>query len=391
MITPFQKPFYAARTVCRIIFIITLLGSSCTRGNKRQSEAGSTGGSVIKKADRFALQVTDTCTVLTIYDPWQGAGGIRHKYYLVKGSGFRLKVDSSQIINVPVRRIICMSTTHLAMIKALKEVNSVVGVSGSGFIYDKEISRRVTEGLVSDVGYEAGMNNELIISTSPDLVMMYGIGSESAGYTGKIAELGIKIMFNADYLETDPLGKAEWIKLFGALYCKEELADSIFTDISDSYEKVKTYIRDNAVKKPGVLLGLPFRDTWYISPGNSYISKLIKDAGGSYLWETTESEVSMPLGLENVFLHSLKADYWLNTGAVTSKSEILSLDPRLGSIPPFKSGNIYNNNKRISGGGGNDYWESGTLNPQIILKDIAAILHPGLFENYEPVYYRKIE
>src|SRR4030042_1586579 len=253
MITPFQKPFYAARTVCRIIFIITLLGSSCTRGNKRQSEAGSTGGSVIEKADRFALQFTDTCTVLTIYDPWQGAGGVRHTYYLVKGSGFRLKVDSSQIINVPVRRIICMSTTHLAMIKALKEVNSVVGVSGSGFIYDKEISRRVAEGLVSDIGYEAGMNKELIISTSPDLVMMYGIGGETAGYTGKIAELGIKIMFNADYLETDPLGKAEWIKLFGALYCREERADTIFSDISVSYEQIKMFIRENADKKPSVL------------------------------------------------------------------------------------------------------------------------------------------
>jgi iron complex transport system substrate-binding protein len=99
----------------------------------------------------------------------------------------------------------------------------------------------------------------------------------------------------------------------------------------------------------------------------------------------------MPLGLENVFIQSLKADYWLNTGSVTSKSEILSLDPRLGSMPPFIRGNIYNNNKRVTAGGGNDYWESGTLKPHIILKDIAAILHPGIFGNYEPVYYRKIE
>jgi iron complex transport system substrate-binding protein len=198
-------------------------------------------------------------------------------------------------------------------------------------------------------------------------------------------------MFNADYLETDPLGKAEWIKMFGALYCREERADTIFSDISVSYEQIKMFIRDNADKKPSVLLGLPFRDTWFISPGNSYISRLIKDAGGSYLWENTESEVSMPFGLENVFMQSLKADYWLNTGAVTSKNEILSLDPRLGSIPPFISGNLYNNNRRLSERGGNDYWESGTLNPHIILKDIAAILHPGLFGNYEPVYYRKIE
>jgi len=245
--------------------------------------------------------------------------------------------------------------------------------------------------LISDIGYEAGMNNELIIKSSPDLVMMYGIGSESAGYTSKITELGIKVMFNADYLETNPLGKAEWIKLFGALYCREKMADSIFSDISGSYEEMKEYIRNKVKTRPTVLLGLPFRDTWYISPGNSYISQLIRDAGGSYLWESTESSVSMPLGLENVFMQSLKADYWLNTGSVTLKSEILSLDPRLGSMPPFIRGNIYNNNKRVTAGGGNDYWESGTLKPHIILKDIAAILHPGIFGNYELVYYRKIE
>jgi iron complex transport system substrate-binding protein len=375
------------------LFFIFLLAPSCGGRNLKSGEKPLTidYGS-IKYAERFELNKTDSCTILTIYDPWQGAGDIRHIYYLIKeGSGLNLKIDSSHIINVPVRRIICMSTTHLAMIKALKEANSIVGVSGSEFIYDKEIYRRISEGLVSDIGYEAGMNNELIIRTRPDIVMMYGIGGETAGYTGKITELGIKVMFNADYLETDPLGKAEWIKMFGALYCREERADTIFSDISVSYEQIKMFIRENADKKPSVLLGLPFRDTWFISPGNSYISRLIKDAGGSYLWEDTESEVSMPFGLENVFMQSLKADYWLNTGAITSKNEILSLDPRLGSIPPFISGNLYNNNRRLSERGGNDYWESGTLNPHIILKDIAAILHPGLFGNYEPVYYRKIE
>lgn len=376
---------------CLLIHVI--MANSCSgRHDGRLEPKLSQPSDAVIYAERFTLRATDTCTTLTISEPWQGAAGIRQIYYLVKkGSGLRLKIDSSQLIRVPVSRIICLSTTHLAMIKALGESNSIVGVSGTDFIFDADISERIGKGLISDIGYEAGMNNELIIKSSPDLVMMYGIGSESAGYTSKITELGIKVMFNADYLETDPLGKAEWIKVFGALYCREKMADSIFSDISESYDEMTEYIRDNSKNRPTVLLGLPFRDTWYISPGNSYISKLIKDAGGSYLWESTESSVSMPLGLENVFMRSRKADYWLNTGSVTSKSEIFSLDPRLGSIPPFSRGNIYNNNKRVTAGGGNDYWESGTLKPHIILKDIAAILHPGIFGNYEPVYYRKIE
>jgi len=140
-----------------------------------------------------------------------------------------------------------------------------------------------------------------------------------------------------------------------------------------------------------VLLGLPFRDTWYISPGNSYISRLIEDAGGKYIWESTESTVSMPYGLENVYLKSLDAYFWLNIGNVLTKEEIVSVEPRLGSVPPYIAGKLFNNNKRLNSSGGNDYWESGTLKPHIILKDIASILHPDLFPDHELVYYRKIE
>jgi iron complex transport system substrate-binding protein len=147
----------------------------------------------------------------------------------------------------------------------------------------------------------------------------------------------------------------------------------------------------NTDSRPGVLLGLPFKDTWFVSPGNSYISRIIKDAGGTYLWQDTESQVSMPLSLENVYLQSLKAEFWLNTGSANSKSEIISFDTRLKDIPCFREGKLFNNNKRTTPEGGNDYWESGALYPHLILKDIASILHPDLFGDHELFFYRKIE
>ena len=139
------------------------------------------------------------------------------------------------------------------------------------------------------------------------------------------------------------------------------------------------------------MLGLPFKDTWFISPGNSYISKLIEDAGGYYLWQNTVSSVSMPTGLENVFIKALTADYWLNTGSVRSRSEIISVDPRLAELPCFRNGNLYNNNKRTNLNGGNDYWEGGALNPDIILSDIATILHPELFPGRDLFYYERLK
>ncbi len=361
---------------------------------KDNKPAGNTPEGIyyVSNAGRFSIEKTDSCTILTITDPWQGAEGIRHTYYLVdRGMVSSIEADASQIIPVPVRNIICMSSTHVAMISALGGQESISGISGIGYIYDKTLKSRADNGLVSEIGYDAGINNEVILKINPDLIMMYGIGSESSGYVGKISELGIRIMYNADYLETDPLGKAEWIKVFGALYCKEELADSIFDAVVKSYKELKSFISENTVTRPEVLLGLPFRDTWFISPGNSYISTLISDAGGNYLWHETKSSSSMPYSLESVYMKSLDADYWLNVGSAASKKEIASFDPRLEKIPCYISGNIYNNTKRISPEGGNDYWESGTLNPHIILSDIASILHPGILGEYELVYYRKIE
>jgi len=376
-----------------MFFVLTLISSSCVQKERKHAKSESAlPGLIITKAERFTLKKTDSCTILTIRNPWQGATDIEQVYYLVsRSSGLLHYADTSHIIRVPVKRIICTSTTHVAMIAALGEEASIAGVSGSKYIYNESVAERIRSGSIPDIGYDAGINNELILKINPDLLVMYGIGGEGQGYTGKLKEMGIKIMFDADYLENDPLGKAEWIKLFGSLFCKETVSDSIFKSIALSYEKLKDHISGEIKNRPSVLLGLPFKDIWYISPGNSYISRLIDDAGGHYLWNNMESSMSMPYSLEDVYFKSARAEFWLNTGSAISKSEIAAFDPRLTTIESFINGNLYNNNKRISPGGGNDYWESGTINPQVILKDIASILHPGLFKDYDLVYYRKIE
>lgn len=346
---------------------------------------------LISRAERFTLQKNGNCTIATIFNPWQGANNVNQVYYLVKkGSMLPNGVDSLSVIFVPLEKIICMSTTHIIMISALGEEKTIAGMSGTGFIYSPDLIKNVEKGLIEDVGYDADLNKELILKISPDIIMMYGIGSESESYTSKIKELGVKVVFNADYLETDPLGRAEWIKFFGALYCKENLADSIYSKEVEEYSELKSFIERNAKNKPKVLLGFPYKDTWYISPGNSFISKMITDGGGDYLWQNTRSSVSMPLGIENVYLRGLTADYWLNIGSVSSRREITTVDPRLNDLPCFKNDNLFNNIKRITAKGGNDYWESGSLYPHLILKDIATILHPELFRDNNLFFYRKI-
>jgi iron complex transport system substrate-binding protein len=273
--------------VISLLTILVILFESCSGKKENHAFSSITGReAMISRAERFTLEKKNGWTEIKIINPWQGATGVNQTYYLFKrGSIIPAGIDSLSVIFVPVRKIVCMSTTHIAMISALGEGNSIAGVSGTGLIYSSDIFGNVGKGLISDVGYEANLNKELILKISPDLIMIYGIGSESSGYVGKIKELGIRVMINGDYLETDPLGRAEWIKLFGALYCKENLADSIFNTEVDEYNRLKSFIDQNIKSRPKVLLGLPFKDTWYISPGNSFISKLINDSGGDYLWE----------------------------------------------------------------------------------------------------------
>ena len=139
------------------------------------------------------------------------------------------------------------------------------------------------------------------------------------------------------------------------------------------------------------MLGLPWKDTWYMAGGRSFMAKLIEDAGGSYLWKENTSSEYIPLDLETVFLKAFKAERWLNTGTAGSLQEIAGRDERFENLPVFREKEVYNNDARISENGGNDYWESGVVHPDVILADMAEIFHPGLFPGHQFRYYRKLE
>jgi len=389
--TDHRNPFFVIQVLNRFVFASVILISCTGNTAKSPSDLKTAETPIVSYAKRLKIENSDGYSHIFVLNPWQGLRDLAQEWYLIRSDEeIPSFIDTLKVIRVPVKKVVCMSTTHIAMISALGEAGSVVGFSGTRFIFSDTLVQCVRRGEIREVGYEDNLNKELIVKLDPDLVMVYGIGSESSGYIGKLREMGVKVVYNADYLENNPLGKAEWIRFMGALFCKEELADSIFAGIEKEYNKLKSYISATIVDRPKVLLGLPFRDTWYISPGNSYISALVGDAGGDYLWKDTESSVSMPLGLENVYMKAVSADYWLNAGSAGTRGEIAAIDERLSQLECFKTGNIFNNNKRTGKEGGNDYWEGGSLNPHIILRDIASILHPGLLEGNELIYYRRL-
>ncbi len=325
-------------------------------------------------------------------DPWQGAENVSQEFYLVnKGAEYPDRIPEERIIQVPVKSVICFSTTHLAMLAELGEQGSVTGFSGTSFVYNEEYRSMISEGKIREIGYEGNINKELIITLNPDIIIAYGVEGETSSYISKLTELGIKVLFNADHLENDPVARLEWIKVFGALTGNEQKADEIYLEGMTRYDSIATFIRKNRRSRPAVMLGLPWRDSWYISPGNSYIGSLIDDAGGRYLWEDLKSEVTLPWSLENVFIKARRADFWLNPGSAESRNAIAVVEPRLKLLPVFREEGVFNNNKRRVVTGGNDYWESAVVNPDVLLNDIGSILHPELFPGYVTTYYQKLK
>ena len=377
------------RHTLTFVFFALALISSC-----KQERGTDTGPGTVNNeySERFIIERNEGYSKLTVLNPWQGAEDVNYYYYITDElSELPDGVDRSKIILRNPRKIVCTSTTHIAMLDALGETKLITAVSGSDFVYNQELRQAIDEGRVKDIGYENGYNTELIYSLDPDLVLVYGVGSETTHTFKRLADMGIPVVFIADYLENHPLARTEWIKVYGELLGKEELAGEVFSSVSEEYNAVLNMIKGERKTRHRVLLGLPFKDKWFVSPGNSYISKLIEDAGGRYLWEEISSDEAVPMSLEAVCLKAREADIWLNPGNAQSINNIHMLDARLADLPVSTEGSVFNNNKRVNTRGGNDYWESGTVNPHILLKDIASILNTDLFPGYEPFYYTELK
>lgn len=329
--------------------------------------------------------------MLTVANPWQKSTGNIFEYHLVKrGEKIPDELQKQQVIFTPVKRVICLSTTHIGFLDALGEVSSIVGLSGTNYLTNPEVRKGVSENRIREVGYEQGLNYEMILQLKPDVVFAYGVGAEINTQINKLHDLDIPVVLVAEYLEQSPLAKAEWLKFFGAFFGKEVVAGSSFEKIKSNYQAIKLIVA-KVQDRPSVLTGLPFKDTWWIAGGQSNLAVLIEDAGGKFLWRENRSKEAFPVSLEEVFLRAANADFWINCGSVNSKSELLAFDSRYSDLPAVKNQRIYNNNLHAVPGGGNDYWESGVVHPDLVLADLVKIFHPEISIKGDLYYYRRIE
>ncbi len=334
----------------------------------------------IKYATGFKLQKTDDGYALTITDPWPGADR-EYEYHLTKNP------TSENDIQIPVKKLIATSTTHIPPLDLLAVSESLVGFPSTDYVSSRIVRKLIYAGKVEDLGMDQSINVERTIQLQPDAVMAYGVESASKNYD-KITKAGIPVVFNGDWTEGHPLGKAEWIKLYGALYGKEKMADSIFRAIENEYMTLSNQVQD--LKKPSVLAGATYRDTWYLPYGDSWQGKILADAGADYIYADTSGSGSLAYNLETVLNDGQAAEFWIAPGQYTSYSSMKSDLAAYEKFDAFQKKQVYTFALTTGAKGGVTYYEEASMRPDIVLKDLVKILHPDFELEHELYFFQKL-
>ena len=326
--------------------------------------------------------------LLRVSDPWQGAEGVETSLLILRDGEAAPADFAGEVLAVDPQRIVCMSSTHIAMLDAVGAVGRIVGASGPDYISNAYIAAH--RDAIGDVGYEGNIDYETLLALDPDLVLLFGLNGAS-GMEHRLTELGIPYVYIGDYLEESPLGKAEWMVAVGELVGCRAAAETLFAQIPIRYNALKELVASSGRPQPKVMLNTPYADAWFMAPQTSYVARTVADAGGDYLYKQNTTTRSLPIDLEEAALLVGAADVWLNVGTLRTLDELRRSLPKFADAPCVVRGDVWNCNRRTNAAGGNDYWESGVVHPDWVLRDLVQILHPGLIEAAPMIYYSKLE
>jgi iron complex transport system substrate-binding protein len=306
----------------KIVFLINILifFTAC-KNNGDTSEPIKTENQPQKMvsvtyAEGFEIEELGNFKVITLKKPWPGTDKT-FKYALVKkNTPIKNPENYDAVVEVPVRQIVVTSTTHIPSLEMLNELEALIGFPNLDYISSEETRKKISEGKFSEIGKNEDLNTEILIDLSPDAVIGFAVDGNNSAYS-TLQQMGIPVLYNSDWTETSPLGKAEWIKFFGAFFNKEKEADSIFKNIETEYLSAKK-IASDAKETPTVISGAMYKDVWYMPQGDSWGAQFIADANGDYLWKHSGGTGSLSLNLESVIEKGHKADIWIGPGQFTS-------------------------------------------------------------------------
>ena len=375
------------QSISAFILASLLLLVSCVSNKKTSLEAFNQDIYTPEYASGFKILGADNVqsTLIQVFNPWQGAKDVEMSYFISRNGEQAPAGFTGPTIPAGAKQIVCMSSSYIAMLDALGQADRIVAVSGIDYVSNPYIIAHKDS--IKDMGPE--MNYELLLGLKPDVVLLYGIGDAQTAVTDKLKELSIPYMYVGEYLEESPLGKAEWMVALSELTDSREKGIEIFSEIPKRYQTLKD-LTASVEQRPTVMFNTPWNDSWIMPSTKSYMAQLVNDAGADYIYKENTSNSSAPIGLETAYGLIQKADYWSNVGMASTLDELKAVNPKFTDAKSVREKTAYNNNLRLTATGGNEYWESAVIRPDIVLRDLIHIFHPELVSD-SLYYYRHLE
>lgn len=342
----------------------------------------------VRHADNLSLTYHGTYKVLTVGEPSPDA---QPRTYVLAQCGTEapaLEGDlaGASLVEVPVRSLYSQSTSHLGFVDALGIADVVTGVSNGEVVVTPSVRERIDAGDVTTFAEDYEVNTELVIAEDPDVFVTAGTEDPADQV---LTDAGVPVMANAEWLETSPLGWAEWIGFFAALTNTEAEATDVYAGIEARYEAARE-LAAGVAERPSVITGGLYEGDWYARGGAGIVPRFVADAGGDYVYADDPTTGSLILDIEQVLAEGRDAEVWLGPLGFSTQEEADEADSRYREFAAWDDGGVWNTTRQADDAGGNAYFDEGPVQIDEVLLDLVKILHPDLTADHELVFYEQV-
>lgn len=369
--------------------LLLIFVAGCQQKTEISTSNTSFGTNQIQFAKGLSIYKYEGYSVVKITNPWPKATQ-SYTYILQEKNGIvpdSLKQNTT--IQVPVKTIVVTSTTHIPSLEMLGVENSLIGFPNLDYISSEKVRNRIDAGKIKELGNNQNLNTEILIDSAPDVIIGYGIDNNNPTLDN-LQKSGLKVLLNGDWNEQTPLGKAEWIKLFGTLYGKEATAKKLFDAVVTSYQKTVA-LASKTTTKPTVLAGAIYENQWYLPQGNSWGCYFLKDANAQYLWADSNGTGSLSLSFETVLEKAQNADIWIGPGEFTSLQDMQISNPHYSQFKAFQNKKVFSYSTKKGKTGGIIFYELAPNRPDLVLKDMLKIMHPEVLPDYQLYFFEQLQ
>ncbi len=371
-------------------YILLLLSFiTCQKKETTKTSITSTHKDEIEYSSNLSIYKYDGYSIVRVLNPWPNANS--NFTYILKEKHAHIPDSLAQYtqLSIPLQSIVVTSTTNIPFLEMLQVEKHLVGFPHTDYVSSQKTRKLIDAGIVKNVGQNERLNIEKLIDLAPEAIITFGIDNNNP-MIANLEKSGLKVVIQADWMEQSPLGKAEWIKLYAALFGKEKEGKILFDKIVKNYNEALKLVA-NQKAEATVLYGSMYQNQWFVAKGKSWVAQFMKDAKSNYLWANTEGSGSLGLSFENILEKAKNAKFWIATSSFKNLKELADSNPHYNQFDAFTNKNVYTFESKLGATGGTIYYELAPSRPDLVLKDYIKIFHPEFLPNYNFTFVEKLK